>query len=579
MDKKEQIKNSISILDVASLYLDLKPAGKYYKALCPFHVEKTPSFYINPQKNNFVCYGCNEYGDIFTLVEKMEKLDFPGAMDFLIDRFNLKIDKTVGKFSATADLKKINRIALEYFQALLRNRADNGAAIKYLEKRKVSRETVKVFGLGYAQNSWDGLARHLQQKSIPVERALTAGLLKKKGDRVYDTFKGRLMFPIFSETGSVIGFGGRALFDDQVKYLNTPETPLFSKGRTFFGFNLSKPRIQESRAAIIVEGYFDLLALYQAGIQNVIAPLGTALTQDQIYMLKRFADKIYLFFDNDPAGLRAMIRAVKLAVPQAVVPHIISLSDVKDPDEFIVAHGPERFRALLAGAQEGFTYLLNYYDRIYNLSEPGEKIRACREVMGILADFSDPIIKNHYQQMAADFFSISTNQLEQYRRKNLLQENQSIRRMDIPVSERVFIEALLALHKRESRRVVELAGNFNPQFYTILVSSKMIRALLTKFSEKNGKFDDIAALKKEFSDPEKALFIEMMESSQSLTGEEVVRNLKSSLENFRDRFNRLQMTELTRKIKEAHAHSDQKRIRELMVMKNKLRSKLFRRNG
>jgi DNA primase len=580
MGKKEEIKNRVSILDAAELYLDIKPAGHYYKSLCPFHQEKTPSFFINPQKDTFTCYGCNEYGDIFSLIEKMEKLSFPEAMDFVIDKFNLDIDKSNQKKTDTTELKEINQIALNYFRHNLFTKKDENVALKYLKDRQIKSETIDEFSIGYAQKKWDGLYNHLKSRKVSIQKAILLGLLIQKNDKIYDRFRSRIMFPIISETGTITGFGGRTLLDDDIKYLNSPESPLFKKGKSFFGLNLSKSKIRELKNLIIVEGYFDLISLYQNGIKNVIAPLGTALTPDQIYRLKRFSDRIYLLFDNDQAGIAAMARGIKLSINQGITPYILRLYEAKDPDEFIIKQGQQGFKNIIEKAEEGFLFLLNFLHSKHDFKVLSEKIKASTEIMSIITTFEDPIMKNHYLKMAADYLKIKPSELEKYKPRQFRSLADPPRsHLLVPVSEQVFIEALIALKDKNPSLLLQVKKSFNELLYLMLKSSNIIKAIFYSATKTDDKTNTFTELKKSLSDQEQALLIRIIESSQQLKEEDIEKNIKSSLENFQDKYNHLQMEELTREIRNAELKDDFLRIKELMNIKKEIRAKLFRRHG
>jgi DNA primase len=260
MDAKEQIKRSVSITEVVSLYVDLKPAGKYLKALCPFHTEKTPSFFVMPDKDSFSCYGCNKFGDIFTFIQEIENLNFPEAMNFLIDKFNIPVERDNTAKGFKKDVyAKINQMAMKYFRDNLLDSPEGKKALEYLAKRGISRDTTELFSLGYAQNQWDGLYGYLRKHSGDIGKAIELGLLiKSDNHRIYDRFRGRIIFPIFPESDphTPIAFGGRTIFDDPGKYLNSPDTPLYKKSKHLYGFHLAKKSIRDTKYAVLVEGYF-----------------------------------------------------------------------------------------------------------------------------------------------------------------------------------------------------------------------------------------------------------------------------------------------------------------------------------
>ncbi len=409
MDVSEQIKSRLSIIEVAGLYVDLKPAGKNLKALCPFHTEKTPSFYVMPDKNSFSCYGCHKFGDIFTLVQEMENLNFPGAMNFLIEKFNIPVTRTGRQKNMPTDVYAgVMEIALKYFKDNFNGSPEGKQALNYLRQRNITPETMHTFSLGYAENKWDGLTNHLRRRDCDLEKAVELGLLIRHTTKnsLYDRFRGRIIFPIFSESGALIAFGGRTIFDDPSKYLNSPDTPLYKKSNHLYGFNQAKEFIREKKSAVLVEGYFDMVSLYQNGVKNAVASLGTALTEQQIYLLKRFSESIFIYYDSDKAGIEATMRAIEKMFEQNINPRIIAVSDAKDPDELIRQKGLKAFVQFQAQANDGFKFLLAKFAQDYDLKIPERKNQAIERLMTFIEKFNEPIIQDEYIRAAADFFQV-----------------------------------------------------------------------------------------------------------------------------------------------------------------------------
>ncbi len=376
MDIRDQIKRRVSIMETAALYVELKPAGKYYKALCPFHTEKTPSFFVNPEKDTFTCYGCNKFGDIFTLVQEIENISFPEAMNFLIEKFNVPVEKIDRHKTTDTDVyASINEIALKYFKDNLYDSPEGKEAFQYLKQRGIGQETIQLFSLGYAENKWDGLYNYLKEKSCDMTKAEELGLVIQNPQKnsIYDRFRGRIIFPIFSESGALIAFGGRTIFNDSNKYLNSPDTPLYKKSNHLYGFNQAKHAIREHKYSILVEGYFDVVSLYQNGVKNTVASLGTALTENQIYLLKRFSSTIYVYYDSDKAGIAAAIRAIEKMFEQNINPNIITDADAKDPDDFIRKKGLKAFNQLVDHSTDGFRFLIDQIAQEYDLKIPEKK--------------------------------------------------------------------------------------------------------------------------------------------------------------------------------------------------------------
>ena len=363
----EQIRAASDIVDIIGSYVPLKRAGANFTALCPFHKEKSPSFNVNPHKQIFHCFGCHKGGDVFSFVKEYENLTFPEAVKRLADRAKipLEMDQNPAE-QQTRDLKgkllEIHEGITQRWQNALASEAGGQLARDYLAKRGVSDEAIKLFRLGAAPELWDDTVNWAKSKGYDLELVEKAGLIIKKegSDRHYDRFRGRLMFPICDEQGRVIGFSGRVLAGDEktAKYVNSPETPIFTKSKVFFGLDKSKRALLDAGFAIVCEGQLDLIACFMGGVQNIVAPQGTAFTDQHSRILKRYVNEVVLCFDSDEAGQNAAVRSLDhllasgLAIRVAVVPR------PHDPDSFIKANGGEAFRQLIAEADGFFDYYL-----------------------------------------------------------------------------------------------------------------------------------------------------------------------------------------------------------------------------
>jgi DNA primase len=364
---REQIRAASDIVDVIGSYVPLKKAGANFTALCPFHKEKSPSFNVNPHKQIFHCFGCHKGGDVFTFVKEYENIGFMDAVRRLAERAKipLEFENTPGAQQSRHlkdQLLEIHEQLTTRWQNCLANEAAGQLARDYLAKRGVSADAIKLFRIGAAPELWDDTVNWAKSKNFPLEIAEQAGLIIKKEEtgRQYDRFRGRLMFPICDEQGRVVGFSGRILSGDEktAKYVNSPETPIFTKSKIFFGLDKSKRAILDAGYAIICEGQLDLIACFTNGVQNIVAPQGTAFTDQHARIIKRYCNEVVLCFDSDNAGQNAIVRsldhllAAELAVRVAVVPA------PHDPDSFIKANGGEAFRALVENAEGFFDYLL-----------------------------------------------------------------------------------------------------------------------------------------------------------------------------------------------------------------------------
>ena len=379
----EQIRAASDIVDVIGSYLPLKKAGANFVALCPFHKEKTPSFNVNPQRQIFHCFGCHKGGDVFTFVKEYENIGFMDAVRRLAERAKIPIefDQTPGEQQSRHikdQLLQIHEQITQRWQNCLLNEAAGQVARDYLAKRGVSPEAVKLFRLGAAPDAWDDTVNWAKSKSYDLDLVEKAGLVIHKPEtpdarpetrNYYDRFRGRLMFPICDEQGRVIGFSGRILSGDEktAKYVNSPETPIFTKSRVFFGLDKSKRAILDAGFAIVCEGQLDLIACFMAGVQNVVAPQGTAFTADHARILKRYVNEVVLCFDSDEAGQNAAVRSLDHLLASGLAVRVAVVPAPHDPDSFIKANGGEAFRKLVENADGFFDYYLN---RLCKLDDP-----------------------------------------------------------------------------------------------------------------------------------------------------------------------------------------------------------------
>lgn len=361
-DVKSQVLASTDIVELIGQSVALKRRGKDFVGLCPFHQEKTPSFHVSPSKQFFRCFGCKAGGNAIDFVIKRDHLEFLDALKFLAERAGIELPKYGISKQKTGErqlLLDAHSAACAVYEKLLASEMGTPAR-QYLEQRGFTTEAIQKFQVGFAPESWDTLLRSELLKKFPPPLLATAGLVKPRntGSGFYDTFRNRLMFPIRDSEGRIIAFGGRVMpgSQDPAKYLNSPETPLFSKSRSVFGLDLARQKIVESRTVAIVEGYTDVMMAHQFGCSNVVATLGTAMTEQHINLLKRFADRIVLLFDADLAGDTAVDRAVSLFLSQPIDIQIASIPEGLDPDEFLLKHGADAFNQLLANASDALNY-------------------------------------------------------------------------------------------------------------------------------------------------------------------------------------------------------------------------------
>jgi DNA primase len=363
----EQIRAASDIVDVVGSYLPLKRAGANFVALCPFHKEKSPSFNVNPHRQIFHCFGCHKGGDVFTFVKEYESIDFVEAVKRLADRAKipLQYDQSPGEQQSRHvkdSLLQIHEQITQRWQNALANEASGQIGRDYLAKRGVSAEAIKLFRIGCAPDAWDDTVNWSKSKGFELALVEKAGLiLRKEGsDHYYDRFRGRLIFPICDEQGRVIGFSGRVLSGDEktAKYVNSPETPIFTKSKVFFGLDKSKRALLDAGVAVVCEGQLDLIACFMAGVQNIVAPQGTAFTGEHARILKRYADEVVLCFDSDEAGQNAAVRSLDHLLASGLAVRVAVVPSPHDPDSFIKANGGEAFRKLIDEADGFFDYYL-----------------------------------------------------------------------------------------------------------------------------------------------------------------------------------------------------------------------------
>jgi len=390
-DDKERVRQATDIVDLVSQYVSLKQTGKNFKGLCPFHEDKNPSFVVSPDRQTYYCFACHAGGDAFAFVMAQERLDFPGALEHLARRAGVSLARRKPRDEAAAPydrdrLYEANAWAVEHFASLLRS-PKGRAASQYLEQRGFSDETIQGWHLGYAADAWDNLLKEGQRAGFKLLELELAGLTvaRDSGDGYYDRFRNRLMFPIFDTQNRPIAFGARALNDeDQPKYLNSPETPLFSKGRALYGLNKAKRAITERDDVAVVEGYTDVLMAHQCGVPTVVATLGTALTRDHARLLRRFTPHVTVVFDADAAGQKASDRSLDLFVEESVGVRVVELPRGEDPCDALLAHGADAFNRLLDGGEELFSYKVALARRTSG-SSPAERASGIDRVLETVA--------------------------------------------------------------------------------------------------------------------------------------------------------------------------------------------------
>lgn len=400
----EKIKSQNDIVDVISERVRLRKSGRNFTGLCPFHNEKTPSFSVSQEKQIYKCFGCGEAGNVISFVMKEKNLPFIEAVKYLASRANIPLEMNNGEKSKAAKKKDLlYRINVEAAKFFFSNLMNNQNAKEYFLNRGIKEETIKKFGLGFANDSWNSLMFYLRKKGINDTLLEEAGLIsvnEEKGSK-YDRFRNRVMFPVFDYQGRVIGFGGRVLDDAKPKYLNSPETLVFQKGTNLYGLNFALKHNMSERYFVIVEGYMDLISLHQYGITNVVASLGTALTINQARLLKRYADKVIISYDADMAGQMATLRGLEILRTAGFDVRVLNIPQGKDPDEYVRSNGKEAFLKLINSAEPLIDYRMKKAEEGIDFKNSQSLILYAKRIMEIISDLN-PVEKDVYIKKASE---------------------------------------------------------------------------------------------------------------------------------------------------------------------------------
>lgn len=405
-EKVEEVKDRTSIVSVISEYVPLKQRGRNFVGLCPFHSEKTPSFSVSEEKKIYYCFGCNATGNVIGFVMEKDGLDFPEAVRMLAKRSGVVItEEKVGVKKEGDAISNALKAAEEYFVKSLALGV-GAQAREYLKRRGFGGDVIAGFRLGFAPDAWEGLTGSLKSLNIPLEAAEKAGLVIKKERGHYDRFRGRLIFPITDLRGRTIGFGGRVIGPGEPKYLNSPETAFFKKGETLYGFFQAKQAIMKEGYAIVVEGYFDALAMHKSGFKNTVATMGTALTAGHLRSLKGYATSVYTLFDSDAAGVNAAIRSLGLFLDEGFFCRAITLDSGKDPDEFLGVKGADGMKRAIAEAEPLMEFFLKRAMKGVGIKTPEGKAKYLDAVMPYLAKVKNVAERGHYAAFAASILAI-----------------------------------------------------------------------------------------------------------------------------------------------------------------------------
>jgi len=437
----EQVRLANDIVDIIGedTFLKNTGGGSRYMGLCPFHEEKNPSFSVAQDKQVYHCFSCGQSGNTFTYLQVKKGLSFMEALEYLAKRSGISWDmddpeNTDNNYVERKTLLKINQLAIEFYENNLQSLPDNHYTKKYLQKRNLSSDTIKQFRLGYATTDWKAFLNYITKKRMNLDLVMKLGLIKKKNNNYYDMFRDRLMFPVLDKNGKdVLGFGGRALGDAKPKYINSQDSSIFQKGKTFYGWQCSVPAIREKGKALVVEGYTDYLSLYQRGIKNVVATLGTALTKHHAKTLSYYTDQVILFFDGDQAGKKASERSLSILLSYNLAPKWLSLEDGMDPDSFIQKYGKEVLEKKVDHAKDLFLYL--FLEDLKNHPVGIERLNLIQKVASVLTGITKTTLKEYYVDRVLDSFGydekLAKRALTRALKKERLKNNRSHNNKDV----------------------------------------------------------------------------------------------------------------------------------------------------
>lgn len=426
-EKINQIREAVDIVDLIGEYVQLKKQGRNYFGLCPFHGENSPSFSVSTEKQIFHCFGCGAGGNIFTFLMDIEGYSFVESAKVLAEKGNVPLDVEINKDSKRSNMPAGSQQMVEahdllrkFYHHLLVNTKEGQDALEYLLKRGFTEKTIEKFQIGYSLDSWDFVSKFLLKRGFPAEYMEQAGLIiyREKDESYFDRFRNRVMFPIMDHQGNTIAFSGRAMGDDEPKYLNSPETPIFNKSKTLYNFHHARPHIRKKEQAVIFEGFADCISAVGAGVENAVATMGTALTDQHIQLLKRNTDQILICYDSDSAGLNAANRAVNMLQDHEFSVKVALMPDNLDPDDYIKEFGEKSFVSEVIGAS--LTYMafkMHYLRRGKNVNNEGDRIQYIEEVLKEISRLPNAVERDHYLRQLSSEFSLSLDALEQQQRQ------------------------------------------------------------------------------------------------------------------------------------------------------------------
>ena len=571
----EEILSRIDIVELILSYIPLKRFGRNYKALCPFHSEKTPSFTVSPERQIFHCFGCSAGGNALGFVMQYERLEFPEAALLLAKKAGVTLPKAVsGPHSSQnqnliTQLYKINELAACFYIEQLHS-AGQEAALEYLTKRAVSKDSIEKFKLGFALGTWDGLLNYLRSKNIPLGLIEKAGLIiPKDNGGYYDRFRNRLIVPIIDTRNKILGFGARVLDESLPKYINSPETPIYSKGKILFGLNAASDAIRSLDLAIIVEGYFDLLTPYQAGIKTIVASCGTALTTEQIRLIKRYTHNVVMVYDSDNAGQLATLRSLDLLIEEGLHIQVARLPEGYDPDGYLRRFGQDKFQELIRQAEDIFDYKLEILRAKYSHLTVPNKAEIAQEMLSTISKFTNMVLRSAYIKKLAEALKVDESSLWSELKKvkglsaAVRQPNLRQPRPDPVLNSYPTERLLVKLMLEETELIAHLREKINPADFQDRCLAQIVSRIFELFCE--GKKVDAKYLVHQFADPKTAKIICELMTSDYPASADRTKISHDCLRRMKEDGRKLKQQEICEQIKLAQVKKDENRLRELLT--------------
>jgi len=573
----DEILDATDIVQVISGHVPLKKAGRNYKANCPFHHEKTPSFMVSPDKQIYHCFGCGAGGNAFNFLMKYDRMEFLDAVRLLAKKTGVALPAvkkiSTGEASLIEKLARANELAAAFYTNNLLNNVLGKPASEYLEKRSISKNSIIKFKLGYSLNAWDRLIEYARQKGIGADILSKAGLALKstRDGSFYDRFRNRLIFPVFDAKGKVIAFGARVLDDSLPKYVNSPETPLYTKGRHLYGLNFAKQAVMRANFVIMVEGYMDLISLSQAGIENVVASCGTALTPEQSRLLKRFTTDVVMIFDGDQAGETATLRNLDILITEGFNVRVVSLPSGYDPDSFVTKFGLEGFKKVVEQAKDLFGYKLGLLLKRYKSGTPQGKTKIVSEMLPTLWRIPNAVLKSTYLRKLSEGLDIDEAALREELRKVKGDYTYSYKKDAVkPDTSRMLKSAekiLLSLMLEDCSLIEGIRSKLNYEIFQDEAIRKIVK-IMYNFCDEAKRITPGRLITFLDDETSSELISELASDSHRYADKE--RNICDCIRWIKENSRKCRLKELQTEIHSAQSNSDQLRLKELVAQYNEL---------